>query len=157
VISLSRDALFIQFERNQFPLYAQFLLLGQGFAIYKILGEFGNPSQPGLQGGGGIVYIVPIEAITHFQPKGIPRRQTDRFDPVVGPRFKYPVPYLFYLVIFTIDFKSARSGITGSRYDYMGYPRKIGHFEGIELQRCQIYGGQRLHGLYGLWSLDGQK
>ena len=65
--------------------YPGFLLGFKGLAVYKVLGEFCYPAQPGFQGRGGIVDIISIEAIPHLQAEGIPCGQAYGFDPVDAP------------------------------------------------------------------------
>src|SRR5690606_39011829 len=89
-----------------------------------------------------IVYIVSVKTKTHFEAKCIAGSQTNWFNAEVFSGFHYFVPDLFHFVVFTINFKTTASRITGCADDYVFNSRKISNFKMIEFYSTQIFRSQ---------------
>src|SRR5690606_29835408 len=99
---VARDSFFRKFKTNQFPFGTFLLFLFQGIGINEFLVELCDPSQSGFNRGGSIVYIISVEAETHFKAKGIPCCQTYGFYVKFCSGVKNTVPDLLRILILKI-------------------------------------------------------
>src|SRR5690554_698807 len=103
------------------PHNSLLLLQHEIIAVDKpaVVTEFDNPAKSGFNWRGGVINIVTIQAVSHFEPKGIACAQTNGFDTVLFPSFQNRIPQVHSIFIAAIQFETSRTGISGCRNDYV--------------------------------------
>src|SRR5574343_1358928 len=121
LIMMTGNALFDHFKTHEFSVHTGGFLHRQHIFRGKIFGEFGDPSQAGFERTGGIINIISIETIAHFQAEGIAGTETDRLDAFACTSYENGVPNFIGVIVlvFEIDLYSTCSGITGGTHQYI--------------------------------------
>ena len=140
----TRNTALNEFKTNEFVGHTRLFLLQKRFSINKIFGKLRNPTQPSFERRGGVINVVSVEAVAHFEAERVACAEANRFDAVRRASFKNVVPNVFDQVVGNVQFKTTRAGVARSRHNHVGCARKMPFGKSIVLHFGQFEVGERL-------------
>ena len=116
VVVARHPALTVQHEAHKFAFHAFRFLLHEAVFGGEISGlaQFGDPAKTRFEGAGGVVDVVAVEAVAHFEAERVACAESGRLDAVLLPSLEHLVPDFGDILVFGVNLEAARAGVSCS-------------------------------------------